>query len=361
VTAELERGAAVADDDARVALASALDSGDTASAMRIAVARVPTWIRFTMFTEAAMALERVLDLAGTNASPALELAAGSLAVAQDDFTGARAHLEAALDGFTDSGDRAGTVDAITDLCEVAMLQGELDRVDELLGRAREIEVTADSPNIGRFIDYLDAWLAEERGDYERARDGFAAHLDAARVLGRADEVAYALVTLAELEALAGDAAAAGELLAEAELATPTGVAVQLDCYRSRLRGMLALRGGASGASRDATTLFGDALGLAVSLGRASELSWSIDGVAACAAALGRDEDAAVLFVGGAALRSAAGAATPRIEAEAYGAVRAEAMDRLGTVRADRLARLATRLDVESLVQRAQLVITDARG
>ncbi len=345
---------AIDDDDSRAALESALELGDVDLATRIVVARIEPWIRVQAFTEATSAVARALDLCAVAPAPALDAAAGSLAEARDDFVAARFHLERALVGYhaADDGNDHGAdafdavLDVLTDLASVAMLQGEFERVEELLRQAHELPGTP----IARFADYVEAWLCEERGDLGQARSLFEAHLDSARMLGRADEVAYAYVTLAELEALDGELERADELLLAAEAATPPGEAVQLDCYRARLRGMIALQRGAPATA--ARELEG-ALGLALELGRACELSWCLDGIAASAAAIGADEDAAILFAAGSALRDATGAANPRTERLAYGPYRDAALVRLGPQRVERLTRLAGRLAPAAVVDRAR--------
>jgi tetratricopeptide (TPR) repeat protein len=320
-------------------------------------ARIGSWIHAQAFTEAVAVVPRALELAGDAPPPALDAAAGTLAEARDDFAAARVYLERALHGYERMADPAVQpviVDLLTELAGVAMLQGEFARVDELVARVREVA----GESIARFADYLDAWLAEERGDDATARELFEAHVDTSRILGNAFETAYALVTLGELEALAGAPDRALDLLAEADAATAPGLSAQLDCYRDRLHGMCAF---AHGDTAAAARWFDDALDSATRLGRVCELSWCFDAVAACAATASSSEDAAILFAAAASMRERAGAADPRIEREMYGPARQRATARLGADRAARLAKLARRLPVDDLTERARRVVAELNG
>lgn len=201
------------------------------------------------------------------------------------------------------------------------------------------------PDAGRWGEYLQGWLAEERGDTAGSRAFFERDLRQARDRGNAIDVALDLVTLAELALLDDRDDDTCQLLADAA-AIPEAEHPQLRCYMWRVQAMVALR---AGDPEQAVARLTAALAEAQVLGRPLERSWCLEGLAAALAAEGRHEWAARVFGLAEALRLDARAAVPRIERELYGPYRASVRTTVGARQMDRMADWATRDQLERAV------------
>lgn len=315
-------------EDGRAALAHAIATGDGPLAVRLVDVLAPTWRDAGSLAEAERAVGAVLTLDGARDDPRLLLAAGTLAADIDRYDLARDRLAAALAGFDERHEPAGSAEALVLLGEVAMLTGELDRAEQLAARA----ATSTATEAIAWADYLRGWIAEERGHLDVARGAFEAHLDSVQAADDPDgeEVAYALATLAELELLAGDAEAAADLLADADEALGThDRRPQVACALARLHGLVSLTAGDTEAAGGALAA---ALDAAAELGRASELSWCFDALASVAVEQGECDRAARLAGVAGGLRTRAGAAEPAVEAALHAPRRERGRAALGASR-----------------------------
>lgn len=354
----------VRDDNVRSAVAHALESGDPGLTDELVSAVLPGWLRASMYADAARAVDVALERCGPTASAELWFRAGVLAIDLVRFDDARRRLEGAVAGFEHDHDWGSAADALSYLGEVEVLTGNIDRADALSRRAIELaampEVAGAEHGVSRGMvaRYLAGMVSAERADIDAARAAFESHLAALHDGGSPDELAYTLVTLAEVELLGGDRDAAMDYLTESVRHLGDDPTDQLACYRSRLFGMVAL---VDGDPIEAGVHFCRALDHAGAGSRRMELTWCLDGLGAVAAVLGQPDDAARLFGAADGLRASMGAVIPRVEAELFGGQRAVVRDVLGDARSSRLARLGAHLQLADAVALARQVATGASG
>lgn len=254
-------------ENVRSALAYALESGDSASALRLVVAVRRFWQIHGHLAEGRHALESVL--AATPAAPSELRAnalngAGILAGEQGDFEVARNHFEAALDDARAVSATRTIANVLVNLGNLAFFRGELENARELYKES---------------IEYF-ASLADTRGQ------------------------ALAKENVGLLALTAGDAAEAVTWLNSArELAREAGDDRELGAAtRSLAAATLEL-----GEAEEATNLLGESLALAQGLGEPHGIAVCLDAFAGLAATLGEVERAATLFGASDAVRASIGA------------------------------------------------------
>jgi tetratricopeptide (TPR) repeat protein len=254
-------------ENVRSALAYALESGDSASALRLVVAVRRFWQIHGHLAEGRQALEAVLEATPAAASELRANAlngAGILAGEQGDFELARSRFEAALDD-------ARAVGATRTIANVLV-------------------------NLGN--------LAFFRGEHERARDLYKESIEHFASLGDIRGQALAKENVGLLALTAGDPAEAVTWLASArELAREAGDDRELGAAtRSLAAATLEL-----GEAEETTHLLAESLALARGLGEPHGIAVCLEAFAGLAATLGEVERAATLFGASDAIRASIGA------------------------------------------------------
>ncbi|MDA2806301.1 AfsR/SARP family transcriptional regulator [Nocardiopsis suaedae] len=141
---------------------------------------------------------------------------GRIAMLLGDLVGARRSLERARAIAVERGDEGGREFADAGLALVARREGRLDEAEERT-RASIARNDRGQGDIGlAFIEAQLGYVAEQRGDAEAALAHQRRGLERARASGDPRAVALALEGTAGALSLAGDAAAAAELLGEAD-------------------------------------------------------------------------------------------------------------------------------------------------
>jgi predicted ATPase/class 3 adenylate cyclase len=195
------------------------DSGQrTELGLRLAAALWVFWWKHGYFSEGRVWLASALERAGAGApAPARAKAlhgAGSLALAQHDFTPAAELLEAGLALYQSLGDKRGCAWAISELGHLALYQGEDERAArryaEGLALSREL---GDTYNSAWALNHLGN-VALRRGAPDQARELLAQSLALFQALSHTAGVATVLNQLGRVALCAGDLAKARELFDE---------------------------------------------------------------------------------------------------------------------------------------------------
>jgi predicted ATPase/DNA-binding SARP family transcriptional activator len=317
---ECFRALDAAADNLRLALVSAAETDPTGLA-QLCSALAPWWLKpsdsgsgRSRFTEGSYWINLVLDRDDVELSADLFMHAGVLASRQDDFATAVPLIERAQRAFAEADDVIGSVDCLTYLGEIAVLQGRLDAALGYANEAHELATTAGDGATARYASYLLGWVAEERGDLGEARRRFEEDLEFARAHDVAAGVAYALVTLAELDILAAQLEAAERRVGEARAVQRDSGNAQFESYCHRIEGLVAL-GRGDGAR--AWKQYSAALDAAVDLGRMLEATWCLGGLASAAVLMEDHRLGTRLFAAAHRLRARALAAEPLIEQRMY--------------------------------------------
>ena len=225
-------------DNLRAALAFALEAGDVASALRLAVGIRRFWQIHGHLAEGREALEAAVALAPDEPSElradALNMI-GILAAEQGEFETSRASFEAALGEARAVGSTRVISSGLVNLGNLAFYGGDLDAARrlyeesiqhfELLGDLRGQALAKE--NIGL--------MALTAGDIPDAVAWLTEALELARGSGDDREIAAAARSLAAATIELGQAAQASELLTESlalarELGETHGVAICLDTF-----------------------------------------------------------------------------------------------------------------------------------
>jgi predicted ATPase len=240
----------------RAALAFALETGDSASALRIVVGIRRFWQIHGYLAEGRTALESALAAASEKPSElrasALNMA-GILAGEQGEFDAARARFEAALADARASGSTRVISSALVNLGNLAFFGGELEVARDLYKESIEHFVSLGDTRGQALAKENVGLMALTAGDVPEGVTWLTEALELAREVGDDREIGAASRSLAAAMIELGDGAQATSLLAESlalarELGEPHGIAVCLDTFAG-----LAATGG---EVERAATLFG---------------------------------------------------------------------------------------------------------
>ncbi len=253
-------------DNLRAALAFALDSDDSSSALRLAVGVRRFWQIHGYLVEGRQALESAL--AATPAVPS-ELRAnalnmsGILAGEQGEFDAARVSFKAALEDAHAVGATRVISSALVNLGTLAFFGGELDAARDLYKESIEYFASLDDIRGQALAKENVGLMALTADDVPEAVTWLTAALELAREVGDDREIGAASRSLAAAMIELGDNARASSLLAESlalarELGEPHGIAVCLDTFA----GLAAT----AGEVERAATLFGASDGARASIG-----------------------------------------------------------------------------------------------
>ncbi len=301
-------------DNVRAALGWAIESGDANTALGLAGSLTRFWRLHGHFREGRSWLERALaaDDAPTAARAKALLGAGVLAWRHDDIPAAAAHLAASLALFRTLGDVPGVAGALNSLGIVTAHGGNLAGAQALneeslalrrtLGDRLGIAVTLNSlGEIARRRDNQDraqalyteslalyraagdnfgsgvllhnlGEVALQQGDHPRAASYFRESLLLHQALGNTFSIAYQIVGLAGVAALAGSPAAAvraARLFGAAEaLFTAIGARIDPTDRPNHERNVAAARAHLDAATFDAAHAAGLTLTLAEAIAEA---------------------------------------------------------------------------------------------
>ena len=240
----------------RAALAFALETGDSVSALRLVVGIRRFWQIHGYLAEGRQALESALAAASEEPSElranALNMA-GILAGEQGEFDAARTRFEAALADARASGSTRVISSALVNLGNLAFFGGELEVARDLYKESIEHFVSLGDTRGQALAKENVGLMALTVGDVPEAVTWLTEALELAREVGDDREIGAASRSLAAAMIELGEGAQATSLLAESlglarELGEPHGIAVCLDTFAG-----LAATGG---EVERAATLFG---------------------------------------------------------------------------------------------------------
>jgi predicted ATPase/DNA-binding SARP family transcriptional activator len=240
----------------RAALAFALETGDSVSALRLVVGIRRFWQIHGYLAEGRQALESALAVASEEPSElranALNMA-GILAGEQGEFDAASARFEAALADARASGSTRVISSALVNLGNLAFFGGELEVARDLYKESIEHFVSLGDTRGQALAKENVGLMALTAGDVPEAVTWLTEALELAREVGDDREIGAASRSLAAAMIELGEGAQATTLLAESlalarELGEPHGIAVCLDTFAG-----LAATGG---EVERAATLFG---------------------------------------------------------------------------------------------------------
>jgi predicted ATPase/DNA-binding SARP family transcriptional activator len=240
----------------RAALAFALETGDSVSALRLVVGIRRFWQIHGYLAEGRQALESALAAASEEPSElranALNMA-GILAGEQGEFDAARARFEAALADARASVSTRVISSALVNLGNLAFFGGELEVARDLYKESIEHFVSLGDTRGQALAKENVGLMALTAGDVPEAVTWLTEALELAREVGDDREIGAASRSLAAAMIELGEGAQATTLLAESlalarELGEPHGIAVCLDTFAG-----LAATGG---EVERAATLFG---------------------------------------------------------------------------------------------------------
>jgi len=253
-------------DNLRAALAFALDTDDSSSALRLVVGVRRFWHIHGYLAEGREALESAVaatpDVPSELRANALNMA-GILAGEQGEFDAARVRFKAALEDAHAVGSTRVISSALVNLGNLAFFGGELDTARDLYKES--IEYFASLGDLrGQALAKENVGLMALTGeDVPEAVTWLTAALELAREVGDDREIGAASRSLAAAMIELGEAAQATSLLDESlalarELGEPHGIAVCLDTFA----GLAAT----AGEVERAATLFGASDAVRASIG-----------------------------------------------------------------------------------------------
>jgi predicted ATPase/class 3 adenylate cyclase len=243
-------------DNLRAALAFALDTNDSSSALRLAVGIRRFWQIHGYLAEGRRVLESALaatpDVPSELRANALNMV-GILAGEQGEFDAARARFKAALEDAYAVGSTRVISSALVNLGNLAFFGGELDTARDLYKESIEHFASLRETRGQALAKENVGLMALTAEDVPEAVTWLTAALELAREVGDDREIGAASRSLAAAMIELGDAAQATSLLAESlalarKLGEPHGIAVCLDTFAG-----LAATGG---EVERAATLFG---------------------------------------------------------------------------------------------------------
>lgn len=311
-------------------------------------------------------LERALAAAPAGQDPPLPAllsvlsAAGVIARMQGDLAAARAHHERQLVLAEASGSPALRATSLSALGNVLLLDGDLDGAAAVFETSHALRLElGDEEAILRSLNNLGV-LASRRGDAEGAERRYEELLERARVRADMRILGQTLHNLADLRAAAGRVDEAIGLLDEA-LVHLTALGDRRSVgMTSGLRAAVALRVD----DRDGAVHFAAAaLEALVGVGDPVALGLAVDVLAAAAVAEAERRPGSGPGLEEAAVLAAASAALPEGEAErgvstedAGAATTARLRLLLGDERYDELARSASSMEADDLLERARAAV-----
>jgi tetratricopeptide (TPR) repeat protein len=207
-------------DNARAALARALERGDAGLGLQLAGSLGRFWQAQGHYSEGRARLEELLamDNSGVSASvraKALE-ALARLAEEQDDFDRVREATQEGLELCSEAGIEGSLAASLkVRLGDVAAVRGEYARAEEFYEES--IRLNRETGDIRAIASgYIDLGnISVNRGDYERAKALYQQGLAMSRELGGADPLGGFLINLGYVSLLEGDAEQAMVLNEEA--------------------------------------------------------------------------------------------------------------------------------------------------
>jgi non-specific serine/threonine protein kinase len=253
-------------DNIRAALAYALETEDSDSALRLVVGVRRFWHIHGFFAEGRQALESALAV--TTSEPS-ELRAnalnmlGILAAEQGDFDQAETRFKAALEAGRAVGAMRAISSALVNLGTIAFYEGNLEAARELYKESIEYFASYGDVHGQALAKENVGLMALTADEVPEAVTWLTEALELAREAGDDREIGAASRSLAAAKIELGDAAQARSLLAESltlarELGEPHGVAVCLETFA----GLAAT----SGEVGRAATLFGASDAVRASIG-----------------------------------------------------------------------------------------------
>ena len=222
----------------RAALAFALETDDSASALRLVVGIRRFWQIHGYLAEGRQAFESALAAASEEPSElrasALNMA-GILAGEQGEFEAARARFEAALADARASGSTRVISSALVNLGNLAFFGGELEVARDLYKESIEHFVSLGDTRGQALAKENVGLMALTAGDVPEAVTWLTEALELAREVGDDREIGAASRSLAAAMIELGEGAQATSLLVESlglarELGEPHGIAVCLDTF-----------------------------------------------------------------------------------------------------------------------------------
>jgi predicted ATPase/Tfp pilus assembly protein PilF len=239
---------------------------------------------------------------------------GSLVGVLGDHDTARLHLERALSLFQESSDDAGIALTMMGLAWLSLLEGDLERAEQLARRATELARAADDQALyGRAL-FIEATVSMDREDREFTKERFQQSLAVRQDAGDRTGVSSVLSNLGAMYLEDHQPAEARTLLERGlRLASEIGDVDGLSRTTVNL-GFVSLL---QGRTKEATSWFRDSLAGAEKTGARYVTVYVIEGLACAAVTQGRSSDAARLFGLAEALRMEMGVPRTRGEDELY--------------------------------------------
>jgi predicted ATPase/class 3 adenylate cyclase/Tfp pilus assembly protein PilF len=251
---------------------------------------------------------------------------GSLAGDVGDHDTARLHLERALSLFQESSDDGGIALTMMELAWLTLLEGDIERAEQLARRATELAMAADDQALyGRAL-FIEATVSLEREDSEFTKERFQQSLAVREDAGDRGGVARVLGNLGVMY-LEDDQPAEARTLLERALRQAREIG-DIDAL-SRTTVNLGFVSLLQGRNKEATSWFRDSLAGAEKTGARYVTVYGIEGLACAAVTQGRSSDAARLFGLAEALRKDMRVPRTRGEDELYAAYLDKARRELG--------------------------------
>jgi predicted ATPase/DNA-binding SARP family transcriptional activator len=253
-------------DNLRAAIAFALDTGDSSSALRLVVGVRRFWQIHGYLAEGRQALESALAATPDEPSELRAIAlnmAGILAGEQGEFDAARVRFNAALEDARAAESMRAISSALVNLGNLAFYGGELDAARHLYKESIEYFASLGDDRGQALAKENVGLMALTADDVPEAVTWLSGALELARDAGDDREIGAASRSLAAAMIELGELAQATSLLAESlalarELGEPHGIAVCLDTFAG-----LAATGG---EVERAATLFGASDAVRASIG-----------------------------------------------------------------------------------------------
>lgn len=282
-------------DNLRAALRWALDSGETAIALRLGGALLPLWKMKGHLSEGRAWLDEALALDGGSSSPyraKAVMSAGSLAEVQGDYPRARALLLESLALFRAAGDRVSTATTLRTLGNQVRHEGDnaaaYAYLQEGLDIARDL---GDRLDIAVFLGDLGI-AAQSLGNAAAAREYYEESLAIRRELGDRRGIAMMLVNLGEVARADADYATAYSLYEE-------GLAIARELGDRWGVGMVLHNLGHVAYHRrryaQALDLFSESLRIFRDLRNRRDIAYCLAGLGGVLGAIRQPERAAILF------------------------------------------------------------------
>jgi tetratricopeptide (TPR) repeat protein len=225
-------------DNLRGALAFALESGDSAAALRLVGGIRRFWHVHGYFAEGRDAIEAALAAASDEPSElranVLNMA-GILAGEQGEFEGAREKFEEALATARGAGATRPTSSALVNLGNIAWFGGRLDEARELYKESIDYFASLGDVRGQALAKENVGLMSLTAGDASDAVNWLREALELAREIGDDQEIRAASRSLAAAMIELGDVERARGLLEESltlarELGEPHGIAICLDTF-----------------------------------------------------------------------------------------------------------------------------------